>query len=101
MLLRNPLCAGIVDVSEYRVRSKCADFEPLISEDPFYCVQSVLSGRLSGTTPQRRAHPDFLLRAFLRCGCDGRRLTGSWSRRGRIYGPKWRFAKARPDPDLR
>jgi hypothetical protein len=32
MLLRNQLYAGIVDVTEYGVRKKRGDFEPLISE---------------------------------------------------------------------
>jgi hypothetical protein len=55
MLLRNRLYAGIVDVPEYGVRSKRGDFEPLISEELFYRVQSVLSGRVPSTTPQQRA----------------------------------------------
>ncbi len=45
MLLRNQLYAGIVDVAEYGVRGKRGDFEPLVSEDTFYRVQAVLSGR--------------------------------------------------------
>ena len=68
MLLRNQLYAGIVDVPEYGVRGKRGDFEPLISEDLFYRVQAVLSGRLPNTTPKQRAHPDFPLRGFVRCG---------------------------------
>jgi hypothetical protein len=43
-LLRNQLCAGIVDVPEYGVRGKRGDFDPLISEDLFYRVQSLLFG---------------------------------------------------------
>jgi len=43
VLLSNQLYAGIVDVPEYGVRAKRGDFEPLISEDLFYQVQSVLS----------------------------------------------------------
>ena len=58
VLLRNQLYAGIVDVTEYGVRGKRGDFEPLISEDLFFRVQAVLSGRLPSTTPQQRAHPD-------------------------------------------
>ena len=46
MLLRNRLYAGIVDVTEYGVRAKRGDFEPLISEELFYRVQAVLSGRV-------------------------------------------------------
>jgi site-specific DNA recombinase len=80
MLLRNQLYAGIVDVSDYGVRAKRGDFEPLISEDLFYQVQAVLSGRIPSTAPRQRAHPDFPLRGFVRCESCGRGLTGSWSR---------------------
>jgi hypothetical protein len=80
MLLRNRLYTGIVDVPEYGVRAKHGDFEPLISENLFYRVQAVLSGRAPSTTPQQRAHPDFPHRAFVRCDSCGRGLTGSWSK---------------------
>jgi site-specific DNA recombinase len=80
MILGNQLYAGVVDVPEYGVRAKRGDFEPLITEDLFYRVQSVLSGRVPSTTPQQRAHPDFPLRAFVRCESCGRGLTGSWSK---------------------
>ena len=88
VLLRNQLYAGIVDVPEYGVRAKRGDFEPLISEDLFYRVQAVLSGRLPSTTPQQRAHPDFPLRAFVRCKSCGRGLTGSWSKQRRDSSSK-------------
>ena len=71
VLLRNRLYAGIVDVTEYGVRGKRGDFDSLISEDLLYRVQAVLSGRLPTTTPQQRAHPDFPLRAFVRCESCG------------------------------
>ena len=77
MLLRDQLYAGIVDVPEYRVRAKRGDFEPLISEDLFYRVQSVLSGRVPMTTKQQRAHPDFPLRAFVRCDGHASRAIAS------------------------
>jgi site-specific DNA recombinase len=80
VLLSNRLYAGIVDVREYGVRAKRGDFDPLVSEDLFYRVQAVLSGRLPSITPQQRAHPDFPLRAFVRCKSCGRGLTGSWSK---------------------
>lgn len=80
VLLRNELYAGVVDVTEYGVHGKRGDFEPLISEGLFYRVQAVLSGRAPSTTPQQRAHPDFPLRAFVRCASCGRGLTGSWSK---------------------
>jgi hypothetical protein len=37
--------------AEYAVRGKRGDFESLISEDLFYQVQSVLSGRAPRTSP--------------------------------------------------
>ena len=80
VLLRNQLYAGTVDVTEYGVRGKRGDFEPLISEDLFFRVQAVLSGRVPSATPQQRAHPDFPLRTFVRCESCGRGLTGSWSK---------------------
>jgi hypothetical protein len=102
VLLRNQLYAGIVDVTEYGVRGKRGDFEPLISEELFFRVQGVLSGHLPSTTPKQRAHPDFPLRAFVRCESCGRGLTRSWPRRRpRTQHPKCRLAKARPEPDLR
>ena len=52
MLLRNQLYAGIVDVAEYGVRGRRGDFEPLVSEDTFYRVQAVLSGRTPSLAPQ-------------------------------------------------
>jgi hypothetical protein len=101
VLLKNQLYAGIVDVPAYGVRAKHGDFEPLISEDLFYRVQAVLSGRVPSTTPQQRAHPDFPLRGFVRCESCGRGLTGSWSKGVAAFGSKWRFAKARPEPDFK
>jgi site-specific DNA recombinase len=100
-LLRNRFYAGIVDVPEYGVRAKRGDFEPLISEELFYRVQAVLAGRVPSTTPQQRAHPDFPLRAFVRCESCGRGLTGSWSKDQATFHPKCRFAKARTEPDFR
>jgi hypothetical protein len=62
------------------VADKRGDFEPLISEELFYCVQAVLSGRMPSTAPRKRAHPDLPLRGFVRGGSYGRGLTGSWSK---------------------
>jgi hypothetical protein len=69
-----------VDVREYGVCGKRGDFEPLISEELFYRVQAILSGRVQSTAPRQRAHPDFPLRGFVRCESCGRGLTGSWSK---------------------
>jgi site-specific DNA recombinase len=53
VLLRNQLYAGIVDVTEYGVRGKRGDFEPLLSEELFFRVQGVLSGHLPSTNRSR------------------------------------------------
>jgi hypothetical protein len=45
-----------------------------------YRAQAVLSGRIPGIAPRKRAHPDFPLRGFVRCDSCGRGLTGSWSK---------------------
>ena len=68
VLLRNQIYAGIVDVPEYGVRAKRGDFEPLVPEDLFYCVQAILSGRALPTGPRQRAHQDFPLRALFAAG---------------------------------
>ncbi len=97
-----PLYAGIVDVTEYGVRGKRGDFEPLISEDLFYRVQAGLSGRVPSTTPQQRAHPDFPFRAFVRCESCGRGLTGSWSKgRSEGYGSNCRSGSRGGRPSRR
>jgi DNA invertase Pin-like site-specific DNA recombinase len=80
VMLHNQLYAGVVDVPEYGVRGKRADFDPLISEELFYRVQAILSGRIPSTVPRKRAHPDFPLRGFVRCHSCGRGITGSWSK---------------------
>ena len=65
---------------EYGVRGKRGDLEALISEELFYRVQAVLSGRIANTAPRQRAHPDFPLRGFVSCPDCGRFLTGRWSK---------------------
>ena len=77
--MRNPIYVGRVESRDYGVSTK-GDFEPLVEEATFYRVQSVLSGRVPITTPQQRVHPDFPLRAFVRCESCGQGLTGSWSK---------------------
>jgi hypothetical protein len=109
VLLRNQLYAGIVNVPEYGVRGKRGDFEPLVSEELFYRVQAILSGRLLNTAPRQRAHPDFPLRGFVRC--ESRilraRLDGQLGRyqqrtaRTADRHRRCRCANAPPEPDFR
>ncbi len=98
MLLRNQLYAGIVDVTEYGVRGKRGDFEPLITEDLFYRVQAVLSGRVPSTMPQQRTRT-----SHYAPWCD--MSLWRWLHRhdadlepGHL---KWRFANATPEPDFK
>jgi hypothetical protein len=83
------------------VRGKRADFEPLISEELFYRVQSVLSGRVPVPTPQQRAHPDLPLRALVRVRVLWTSNVGNIQGTAVAQPSKCRFAKARPEPDFR
>lgn len=80
-MLENALYIGIIDVPEYGVQARQGDFDSLISEDLFYQVQAVLSGRarvIAG--PRQRNRPEFPLRGFVRCGTCNRPLSGSYSK---------------------
>ena len=84
-LLCNPAYAGVIEIREWGIRAT-GGFEPLVSEETFRAAQLVLSGRRHRAPVHQRAHPDFPLRHFVRCGACARPLTGSWSRgRGRRY----------------
>lgn len=90
-LLSNQPYAGIVDVPEYGVGTGRGDFEPLISEDLFYRAQAVLSGRVPSLRPGNGRTGSSHCRRSVRCEFRGRASRH----------PKCRFAKARPEPDLR
>jgi DNA invertase Pin-like site-specific DNA recombinase len=79
-ILRNPVYIGILNVRGYGVRDARADFEPLISEDVFYRVQAILTGRMEAAVPHQRRRPDFPLRGFVRCAACSRPLTASRSK---------------------
>ena len=78
-MMRNPIYIGKVESPDFGV-STVGDFEPLVDEATFYRAQGVLDGRVAVTGPRQRNHPDFPLRAFVRCETCGRPLTGSWSK---------------------
>jgi site-specific DNA recombinase len=77
-MLRKPIYAGRLVVKGWG-ECKRGDFEPLVSQNIFDRVQALLDGKLVSVTPHKRNHPDFPLRHFVKCGCCGRPLTGSWS----------------------
>jgi site-specific DNA recombinase len=78
-MLRNTIYIGLIDSPEYGISTR-GDFQPLVSEETFYRAQAVSEGRVQVTAPRERNHPDFPLRAFVRCETCGRPLTGSWSK---------------------
>jgi site-specific DNA recombinase len=78
-LLRNPIYAGRMVVSDWNIRAT-ASFPALVAPDMFDRVQRLLEGRGSSVTPRKKSNPDFPLRHFVACGRCNRPITGSWSR---------------------
>ena len=78
-MMRNPIYIGKVESPDYGVSTR-GDFEPLVDEATFYRAQAVLNDRVVVAGPRQRNHPDFPLRAFVRCEACSRPLTGSWSK---------------------
>ena len=77
-----------------------ATLEPLSLRPVLPCGKLFLSGEVRAPRHSSGPHPDFPLRA--------RALRVLWSRPYRqlvggfaTYGSKWRFAKARPEPDFK
>ena len=93
-MLKNPLYAGRISVQgtkqgagrDWRFAEN-GNFAPIVPDDVFYKVQSLLAGRRPSVAPRQRANPDFPLRHFVRCGSCNRPLTGSksTSRTGEKY----------------
>ncbi len=87
-LLRNPLYAGIVRARSWGGPDVEATFEPIVTKETFFRVQTVLteSGRTVGA--RRRSNPDFPLRRFAVCSSHRRPLLGAWARSktGRLFG---------------
>jgi DNA invertase Pin-like site-specific DNA recombinase len=85
-MLHNPIYKGLVvsTVNDLRVRG---DFDPIVSEETFECVQSVLKGRGCRKAPRRGVRPDFPLKSVLRCGECNKPLTAAFSAgNGGTYG---------------
>ncbi len=87
-MLTNELYAGWI--IKFGERHKGV-FEPIISEELFNQVQSVLKNKGRKNSPHITDHPDFPLRRFV-VNENGKKLTGSWSRGGRLKKyPFYRF----------
>ena len=78
-MLRKPVYAGWLVVEGWGERKR-GDFEPLVNQELFDRVQSLLRGKGVSVAPRLRSHPDFPLRHFVKCGCCGNPLTASWSK---------------------
>jgi site-specific DNA recombinase len=78
-ILRNRIYAGWVSVPTWNA-SRRGSFEPLVGQEVFDRVQSMLAGKQLSSIPHVRNHPDFPLRRFTRCKTCGNPLTGSWSK---------------------
>jgi hypothetical protein len=68
--------------------------EPIISQELFDEVQSILDGRTPPPTPKRKVNPDFPLKCFVRCDSCGKPLTGG-SNKGKTkwYRRYWCYRK--------
>ena len=81
-VLHNPFYCGLVSVPANKTEEE--EFidgihEPLISQQLFKEVQSLITSRRTRNSFKQKMKPVFLLRGFLICPFCGRRLTGSTS----------------------
>ena len=78
-ILTNPIYVGRISVPKWGM-NHAGSFAPIVSEETFQRVQSVLAGRGIIVGPYSKEHPDFPLRHFVRCSRCDRPLTASWSK---------------------
>jgi hypothetical protein len=80
LMLRNPIYCGKIRIKAYRDEPEELQkgiHEPIVSEELFYEVQKVLSGRKKLKTKHSRVNADYPLRGHLQCPRCGKILTGS------------------------
>lgn len=83
-LLRKPIYAGWVYSSSVAAPVRGLHV-PIVSQDLFDAVQSVLSGRKLSSAPKRKHNPAFPLKHFVKCGVCGTPLTGGMNKGKRKY----------------
>lgn len=84
-MLRNPIYAGWLTVTNWGSRTR-GNFEPIVSQEIFDRVQTLLTGKKIGITPYQRNNEDFPLRHSTSHETCGSPLTASWSKgRNRRY----------------
>jgi site-specific DNA recombinase len=77
-LLENPIYTGVLNVEAWQ-HEHVASFDPLVDRETFNRVQHILKGLRPHIIPNQRNHPDFPLRAFVRCSTCDRPLTAAFS----------------------
>ena len=80
-IFRNKFYAGKIISKKYNLEVQ-GQHTPMVSEEQFYKVQSILDGRnVNIAAPLARRtldNPDFPLRRFVKCHFCGSSLTGGW-----------------------
>ena len=89
-VFRNKFYAGKVVSKKYGQEVQ-GQHAPMVTEELFYRVQSILDGRNRNAAPvlARRSldSPDFPLRRIVTCGRCGKSFTGAWSKgKNKLYG---------------
>ena len=82
MQFRNKFYLGLLTSKTYHEEVKAQNV-PMITEEQFYRVQSILDGRNPNKVAlAKRVHsnPDFPLRRIVRCKECGTGMTGGWSK---------------------
>lgn len=87
-LLRNELYAGWINKFDMRVKGL---FTPIVSDELFQTVQTVLNGKAKSIGEYKRDRPEFPLRRFVTHSELGLSLTGSFSRGRSASYPYYRF----------
>ena len=85
-LFRNKFYCGYVVSKEFGI-DKIGNHEPMISEETFYRVQSIIDKRsFTGGIKYTKLNENFPLRGHILCGACGQKMTASFSRgRGGRY----------------
>ena len=79
-MLRNPVYCGYLPDRYLQNGGNLIKgiHEPLISQEMFYKVQAILSGRARTAVPRQRNNPNFPLRRFVVCANCGKLMTAAF-----------------------
>ncbi len=90
-VLRNSLYCGWVTVPSAEGFEPVRGLhEPIVSEELFYEVQRVLSGKKPTAAPKRKHNPALPLKCFVKCEVCGTPLTGGFAKgRTKKYARYW------------